>query len=716
MIVPLYLVSLGLAGGLVGVWVRRMLAAAGLVSGFHSGLLTVAAVALAYAGTELLFMALVRLLKPTRSPLPLACDMVAQAMALVLLPYLIHIPVPWPWPVLHKYEAFLYLAAFAGPHYFLKLVVFFGALQSRPASPMPALGYFAAAAAAFLGAFSAQQQLAAAALRNTTVPAGPITSVRAGSAWAQARELREGLAAHIPLEGPPGKGDLLFYLAQPPDDPARLETAFVTLAFTGGKSFTFEGQVTLSDGQWTEFRVPAESLPELFTAVDVLWSARPGQEWLAKAGLRPVTATDKRMAASGPWFVDRPARAKKKPVLVVAVDGLRAENMSLYGYGRDTTPALKARVQGLSVFDQAYTPAPETPAACMSLLTGVNPLRHGYFEGHVPGQDRRPVPSLAELLRAAGYHTAAFTDGRGIDREDLVQGSGFDRGFMFFDDAAPMDVPSPVPGSSAPPKPVPGSSALTLAKAGDWIEAHPDEPWFLFVRLRELAAPQRLDRYGEGFLGKSRNLGAMDLYDTVLLDLDRHLDAFLARLDRLPGGADAVVVLTSPWGPDFAAPGGVLQKGRLQSGLTESALRVPLLIRFPGQAGRTRKVPTTLCDVAPTVLSRCGLAAPLGLDGADLGRQSDFRDCVSVYGNPVALSVRTGRWRFTWQSGLDPFTYQSVGTEGVLDFMDVPLFYANRTVQNNLGREPELARQLRESLVEYLKRSRTAEAAQATQK
>ena len=693
-----------------------MLAAAGLVSGFHSGLLTVAAVALAYAGTELLFMAAVRLLKPTRSPLPLVCDMVAQAMALVLLPYLIHIPVPWPMPVLHKYEAFLYLAAFAGPHYFLKLVVFFGALQSRPASPMPALGYFAAAAAAFLGAFSAQQQLATAALRNTTVPAGAETAVRAGSAWAQARELREGLAAHIPLEGPPGKGDLLFYLAQPPDDPARLETAFVTLAFAGTKAASFEGQITLSDGQWTEFRVPAEVLPETFGAVDVLWSARPGQEWLAKLGLRPVTATDRRMAASGPWFVDRSGAEKKKSVLVVAVDGLRAENMSLYGYNRDTTPALKARVPGFSVFDQAYTPAPETPAACMSLLTGVSPLRHGYFAGHTPGPEQWSAPFLAETLRGAGYHTAAFTDGRGIDGGDLVQGSGFDRGFMQFDDAAPMDAPPPVPGSSAPPKPLPGSSAATLAKAGDWIEAHQGEPWFVFVRLRELAAPQRLDRYGEGFLGKSRNVGAMDLYDTVLLDIDRHLDAFLSRLDRLPGGADAVAVLTSPWGPDFAAPGGVMQKGRLQSGLTESALRVPLLIRFPGQAGRTRKVPTTLCDVVPTVLSRCGIAAPPGLDGADLARQSDFRDCVSVRGNPVALSVRTGRWRFTWQSGLDPFTNQSVGTEGVLDFMDVPLFYASRAAQNNLGREPELARQLRESLVDYLKKCRTVGVVQAVQK
>jgi hypothetical protein len=685
-----------------------MLAAAGLVSGFHSGLLTVVVVGLGYAAVELAYMALVRLLKPTRSPLPLVCDMVAQATALLMTPYLVGIAVPWPWAVLHKYEGLLYFAAFAAPHVFLKLVVFFGALQSRPASPLPALGYFAASAAAFLGAFAAQQQLATAALRNTTVPAGPESSVRAGTAWTQARDLREGLAAHLPLANHQGGGDLVLYLSQPEDDPARLETVFVTLAFGGDKSVPFEGQATLADGQWTEFRVPADALPEKYDAVDVLWSARPGQEWLARAGLRPVTATDRRLAVSGPWFIDRPGAAKKKSVLVVAVDGLRDENMSLFGYNRETTPALKARASSLSVYEQVYTPAPETPAACMSLLTGVNPLRHGHFAGHVPAPDSTPPVSLAETFRNAGYQTAAFTDGRGIDGEDLVQGSGFQRGFLLYDDAAPMDAPPPAAGSSAPPKPLPGSAAVTLAKAGDWIEAHPGDPWFVFVRLRELRAPQRLDRYGEGFLGKGRATNSVDLYDTVLLDLDKHLDAFLNRLDALPMGKDAVIVVTSPWGPDFTAPGGVMQKGVLQSGLTEAALRVPLFFRIPGQAGRVRKVPATLCDVAPTLLSKCGLPTPPGLDGVDLARQGEFRDCVSLWGNPVALSVRAGRWRFAWQSGLDPFTLQNTGTEGVLEFIDVPLFLNNRTIQNNLGKEPELARRLRQSLSDYLRKDRVA--------
>jgi len=110
----------------------------------------------------------------------------------------------------------------------------------------------------------------------------------------------------------------------------------------------------------------------------------------------------------------------------------------------------------------------------------------------------------------------------------------------------------------------------------------------------------------------------------------------------------------------------------------------------------------------PSLLPHCGLPAPSGLDGVDLARQSDFRDCVSMRGNPLELSVRAGRWRFTWQSGLEPFTLQQSGTEGILEFTDVPQFHASRTAQNNLGKEPELARQLRQSLSDYMKKGRAA--------
>ena len=140
------------------------------------------------------------------------------------------------------------------------------------------------------------------------------------------------------------------------------------------------------------------------------------------------------------------------------------------------------------------------------------------------------------------------------------------------------------------------------------------------------------------------------------------------------------------------------------------------LFRIPGQVGRIRKVPSTLCDVVPTLLSQCGLPAPPGLDGVDLARQGEFRDCVSLRGNPTALSVRAGRWRFTWQSGLDPFTLQSAGTEAVLEFTDVPLFQYSRTAQNNLGKEPELARQLRQFLSDYLQKGGVAAAPQSAQK
>ncbi len=712
MTIPFYLISLGLAGGLLGVWARRVLVSAGLLSGFESGLLAVAVVAFAYMALELGFMGLVRLSKPTRSPLPLLFDMAAQCAALLLLPWLLHTEVPWPWQVLHKIEPLIWLGAFAGVHGFLKLVVFFSAMQSRPGGRAGALGFLALAAAAGMGAFTAQQVLAATAMRSLSVAGGEARAREAGGAWVAARELREGLGAHITTGSGPA-GDMML-LAALPEGAEPLETAHLTVVVHAADAVNalparHQLEADLSGDGWAETRIPAALLPEKVESVEVFWTSRPAPPWLQKTGLQPLASGSRVLLLGGPWFVSPEGGERGAPqVVMVAVDGLSAENMSLHGYQRETTPLLKAWAQGVSVFEQAYTPAPEAPAAIMSLFTGLNPLRHGYFEGR-----QGPLPGdavlLPELFRKQGFLTAAFTEGRGIDTGDLTADSGINRGFMLFDDTAPVDAAPPAASAGSvkePPKPLPGSSKATLDRASAWLAAHPKEPCLLFVRLRELEKPLPLARYGEGFLGRGRKPEPVDVYDTVLLDLDRHLGAFLEQINSMPGGENRIVVLTAPHGADFSEPGRASWRrgGAGKKSLHESCLHVPLLMRLPGQAPRARKSAATLCDVAPTLLAASGMAVPAGMDGMDLMRLADSRDCVSMLGNPVALSVRTGRWRLTWESGMDPFTLEKTGTDLVSDFTDIIRYRNDQAPQNNLAKEPELAARLRLELRDYLTR------------
>lgn len=722
MLVPLHMVTVLLAGGLTGLWARRLLASLGWLSGFESGVLLVAAVCAAWAAGQFAYMAAVRLLKPTRSPVPLLCDMAAQCCALMLVPWLLGVSLPMLPPVLHKVEPLLFLGVFLGAHGFLKGVVFFAALDARPAGRLGALGWLACAVLALAGAAGFQRAFALTAADPGSAQAGDAAWTRVGGTWAEARGVPESLGARI-FGDYGGGGDLVLYAALPDgDDGATVHmTVRVEQGAAAGADTADEGaditpvhthEVPLEPGVWTEVRLPGDALPENAGAVVVAWTGRPAAEWMRQLGVHPPSNTGRKLLVAGPWRVARGADTPS--VVLLAVEGLAAENTSLAGYHRDTTPNLKKWAGTVSVFEQGYTPAPEAAAAAMSLLTGLHPLRHGTVAGRTA-----PPPSgirtLAEHLRARGYHTAAFTEGRGADGDDLTVETAFSRGFMRFNDVFPMEPGVPEPGSTAPPKPRPAGARVTLDRAAEWVEERRGDPFLLFLRLRELRDPVRLARYGEGFLGKGRTPAPVDVYDTALLDVDRQIGAFLGRVEAAVQGRPLLVVATSLYGLDFTEPDrGAWRRGAAgRPSLRESSLHVPLLMRLPGEAGRTRKTLASLADVLPTVLARAGITPPAGLDGADLQRQGDFRDIISVQGTPMGLSVRSGRWRFTWQSGLDPFTLQPAGEEAVVEFLDVYQFRAQKAGADARAKEPELAREFRRQLDAFLRAHHGAQTVQA---
>ncbi|HRZ81641.1 MAG TPA: sulfatase-like hydrolase/transferase [Candidatus Hydrogenedentes bacterium] len=725
MLVPLHMVTVLLAGGLTGLWARRMLASLGWLSGFESGVLLVAAVCAAWAAGQFAYMAAVRLLKPTRSPVPLLCDMAAQCCALALVPWLLGVSLPMLPPVLLKVEPLLFLGVFLGAHALLKLVVFFAALDARPAGRLGGLGWLACAALALAGAAGFQRAFALTAADPGAAQAADAAWTRVGGTWAEAREVPEGVGARV-FGDYAGEGDLVLYAALPDDDGAEGEgaTAHMTVRVERGAAAAAEAadagaditpvhthEVPLEPGKWTELRLPADALPASAGAVVVAWTGRPAAEWMRQLGVHPPSNTGRKLLVAGPWRVARGADTPS--VVLLAVEGLAAENTSLHGYHRDTTPNLKKWAETASVFEQAYTPAPEAAAAAMSLATGLHPLRHGTVAGRT-APPPAGIRTLAEHLRARGYHTAAFTEGRGADGDDLTVESAFSRGFMRFNDVFPMEPGAPEPGGNAPPTPRPAGACVTLDRAAEWVEERAGDPYLLCVRLRELRNPVRLARYGEGFLGKGRTPAPVDIYDTALLDVDRQVGAFLARVEAAAQGRPLLVVVTSLYGLDFTEPDrGSWRRGAAgRPSLRESSLHVPLLMRIPGEAGRTRKTPASLADVLPTVLARAGATPPAGLDGADLQRQGDFRDLISVQGNPLGLSVRSGRWRFTWQSGMDPFTLAPAGEESVVEFMDVYQFRAQKAGADARAREPELAGEFRRQLEAFLRAHHAAQTVQ----
>ena len=99
------------------------------------------------------------------------------------------------------------------------------------------------------------------------------------------------------------------------------------------------------------------------------------------------------------------SRSGKPNILLIGIDSLRADHMSLYGYPRLTTPHIDAFAKGGVTFENTFSPHIPTTSAYASMLTGrdcfgtqVVALRH-------KGGLRTDIRTLAEVLGGEGYNT-----------------------------------------------------------------------------------------------------------------------------------------------------------------------------------------------------------------------------------------------------------------------------------------------------------------------
>ena len=122
-------------------------------------------------------------------------------------------------------------------------------------------------------------------------------------------------------------------------------------------------------------------------------------------------------------------KAPKPDVFLITIDTLRADHVHCYGYENIQTPALDGLAKDGIRFTQAFTPSPITNTSHTSILTGLLPSSHGVTDFAVPLAPTHPT--LAELLKANGYHTAAFIGAVILDSKTLAP--GLDRGFDFYD-------------------------------------------------------------------------------------------------------------------------------------------------------------------------------------------------------------------------------------------------------------------------------------------
>jgi len=699
---PVYLFALSLSSGLVGAFAHRFLAEQGFVPDIEMGLSLTLGIATAFAALQLAYMAFVYFVAPARGSLPLLAESLALGAAIVLTPYLLRVPIPWPDPRMEQFEPLAYLGVFGLLHIGCKLLALFSAMHSQATTRLVVLGWLAVAWLA--GAYSLTTlngyRQALAATRDAEPPAAELSSVK--QVYADAWTMVEGNQYTLPVDVEPGE-QLTFYMSFGEETPDVPETLHLVVVLNGTEADPIVEPVTVNYRGWTAFHVPAVEIPADTTECQLIWAEEEEPEWMTQLGVRPIAHSRRVMRMSGP-HVSRPMTAQSPPSLVlISVDGLAAEHMAFMGYQRETTPGIDAWAADALLFSNCYTVAPETAAATMSMFTAQSPLHHGRLGGH-----QRPLPEevtlLAEELREAGYLTLACTEGQSSVRgagmpDDLVVGTGFERGFVLFDQTYTVTAKRNPQGLKVPGGFMPAGSAFTLERAQRWVDSHANVPFFLYIRLRELENPQPLSRYGDQFHRYKPDPAPVDVYDTALAQVDGQIAGFLAWLDSTLPEERVAVALTSPYGLDFS--GGERAAGGRY--LTESSLHVPLVMKVPNTTPRVRRTLMNVMDIGPALLGLAGEQYPEGVPGTNALDYSTDRPVVSMGGEPLALSYRTGDWRFTWQSGLHPFTLERLSDEQPIEFLDIARYMRDDRQQDNWRTQASRAERYREELARYLR-------------
>jgi arylsulfatase A-like enzyme len=100
---------------------------------------------------------------------------------------------------------------------------------------------------------------------------------------------------------------------------------------------------------------------------------------------------------------------KNRPnIILITFDGLAARNMSVYGYGRETTPFISKWSENATVFTMAEASSNFTTPSAASLMTGKRVWTHQTYQIEGTKPVRSNIESLPSVLKDNGYFNIAF--------------------------------------------------------------------------------------------------------------------------------------------------------------------------------------------------------------------------------------------------------------------------------------------------------------------
>ncbi len=363
-------------------------------------------------------------------------------------------------------------------------------------------------------------------------------------------------------------------------------------------------------------------------------------------------------------------KPEKKNVVLITIDALRADGLSLYGNQYQTSPFMDKLARGEGVyFNCVLAPYICTPPAMASLMTGLYPYfrdddgweKNTFYglsrfrrEGEPDGMTSS-VKTLAEILRDAGYITLGFNT-----NPHLLANTNFSQGFdeyINFNDYFKWSEEARVPfaySCSAP-------ASVVTRKVIERVDSI-EEPFFLWIHLMDVHFPylppepynrmfdwgfvdgddltllesfqaQILEQQQEDFIREFKTLDELGitkeelanhmkgLYHGEIRLVDDYIKKLYEYLKDRGLMENTLLIITADHGEEFLEHGYISHHGR--TGGKSEILNIPLIMIFPADdqisPGRNIKNQVRLIDLPPTILEYLGLMDAVSyMDGESL--------------------------------------------------------------------------------------------------
>lgn len=351
-------------------------------------------------------------------------------------------------------------------------------------------------------------------------------------------------------------------------------------------------------------------------------------------------------------------------IVLLGSDGLSAESMSLYGYGRATTPFLRAFAEGRAlVCENALANSLNSSSSIASMLTGKWPtVLRLYYPPDIL-RKRHAYEHLPGILRRCGYETVDISARHFADAYDLNLLHGFDEangraeahnlwrrwaaygpgmntgyfwesvwerlrdrwmhmaGIKEFESAYEM-VAEDLTGQKV-------DDTLRIERLLRLISAQRDRPFFAHVHLLGTHGPRFHSPHPLFSAGRQQvERFEQDFYDDALRDFDAVFQRIVQALEAAGQLKKTILVLHSDHGEAW------------------TNRRIPLVFWFPAGA-YARRIPTNVqnLDIAPTLLDYLGIPIPPWMDGVSVLREDPpaLRPIFCVATDSSAVDQQKGK-------------------------------------------------------------------------